>query len=71
MAFWVFAGTVFVLSLTGICGAKHKNKCLLAIFNMGNICLFLAFLSLGIASYFIAKDFKKDSSCKDLNGSVD
>lgn len=59
----MFAGAVFILSLTGICGAKYKNKFLLAIFNMGNICLFLAFLSLGIASYFIAKGLKKDSSC--------
>ncbi|CAD8195933.1 unnamed protein product [Paramecium octaurelia] len=49
--FWVFAGVVIFFAISGLCGAKRRSKCLLAIFNLGNICLFLAFLSLSIVSY--------------------
>ncbi|CAK58201.1 unnamed protein product (macronuclear) [Paramecium tetraurelia] len=55
--FWIFAAVVIFFAISGLCGAKHRSKCLLAIFNLGNICLFLAFLSLSIVAYVIGSFF--------------
>ena len=60
MAFWIFTAVVFGLALCGIIGARKRSKCLLAIFNMGNICVFLAFLSLAIVAYALGSAFDRN-----------
>ncbi|CAD8111469.1 unnamed protein product [Paramecium sonneborni] len=64
--FWIFASIVLFLAICGLCGTKHKSKCLLAIFNIGNICLFLAFASLAIAAYVFGSVFN-DQKCNQSN----
>ena len=59
MAFWIFTGVIFALALCGIIGARKRNKCMLAIFNLGNICVFLAFLSLAIVAYALGSAFDR------------
>ncbi|CAD8179065.1 unnamed protein product [Paramecium pentaurelia] len=60
--FWIFASIVIFFAISGLCGAKHRSKCLLAIFNLGNICLFLAFLSLSLVAYVFGSLFQ-DKDC--------
>ncbi|CAK93983.1 unnamed protein product (macronuclear) [Paramecium tetraurelia] len=51
VAFWIFSSSMILNGIIGIFGGKKKSACLLLIFNLVNIALFLGFVGLTVAGY--------------------
>jgi hypothetical protein len=52
-SFWVSTGVIFGLAICGLIGVRKRSKCLLAIFNLGNVCVFLSFFCLTIIAMIL------------------
>ncbi|CAD8201796.1 unnamed protein product [Paramecium octaurelia] len=58
IGFWVISSSMILNGIIGILGGKTKSACLLLIFNLINIALFLGFVALMIFGYVWATEIK-------------
>lgn len=59
---WSITGFLLSFGLLGIYGSIKHNKCLLFLFNMGNIFIFICFLVAGVVALLVGGKIDLDKT---------